>query len=104
MGVSIAILREGLGSCRTGATRSCAPGPSSAWPPATPARLRGLLATALAEAAPDEPFTVPRLTGDQPWAIELTVAAGLKLGPGGALGVRGAPGPLAPYVPSGAWL
>ena len=41
---------------------------------------------------------------DQPWAMELAVAAGLELRRGGALGVRGRPGPLAPYVPSGAWV
>ena len=64
---------------------------------------RALLATALADAGGEE-VTIPRLTGEQAWAVELAVAARLELRRGGALGVRGAPGPLCPYVAGGLWL
>jgi ribosomal protein S18 acetylase RimI-like enzyme len=40
------------------------------------------------------------LTGDQDWAIEVLLRAGLRLRASGALCVRGAPGPLRPYLPS----
>jgi len=41
------------------------------------------------------------ITGAQRWAIETVLAAGLRLTAYGALAVRGAPGPLHPYLPSG---
>lgn len=40
------------------------------------------------------------ITGDQDWAIKLLLSAGLRLKNSGALCVRGAPGPLRPYLPS----
>lgn len=41
------------------------------------------------------------LTGDQQWAISIALEAGLRLCASGALCVRGRPGTLAPFVPSG---
>jgi ribosomal protein S18 acetylase RimI-like enzyme len=41
------------------------------------------------------------LTGDQQWAIDVLVRAGLRLTAYGALCVRGQPGPLTPFLPSG---
>ncbi|HEY2435985.1 MAG TPA: GNAT family N-acetyltransferase [Solirubrobacteraceae bacterium] len=43
------------------------------------------------------------ITGDQDWAIQVVVRAGLRLSAHGALCVRGRPGPLRPFVPSGAF-
>lgn len=40
------------------------------------------------------------ITGGQDWAIDLLLRAGYTLTPRCALGVRGRPGPLAPYLPS----
>jgi ribosomal protein S18 acetylase RimI-like enzyme len=45
--------------------------------------------------------TVSWLTGAQDWAVDVLVKAGYKLSTFGALGVRGEPGPLRPFVPSG---
>jgi predicted N-acetyltransferase YhbS len=41
------------------------------------------------------------ITGDQEWAISVALAAGLRLSATGALCVRGHPGPLWPFIPSG---
>jgi ribosomal protein S18 acetylase RimI-like enzyme len=41
------------------------------------------------------------ITGDQEWAISVALAAGLRLSAAGALCVRGYPGPLRPFIPSG---
>jgi GNAT superfamily N-acetyltransferase len=54
----------------------------------------------LVPATPERPM-VRWLTGAQQWAIEVLVRAGLRLSAHGALGVRGNPGPLAPFIPSG---
>jgi hypothetical protein len=62
-----------------------------------------LLASVLADAG-EQQITVPRLTGDQAWAVDVALAACLDLRRGGALGVVGDAGPLSPYVPSGLWL
>jgi len=43
------------------------------------------------------------ITGDQDWAIDVALQAGLRPTPFGALCVRGAPGPLRPFLPSGAF-
>jgi hypothetical protein len=43
------------------------------------------------------------ITGDQQWAIRLVLEAGLRLVSDGALCVRGRPGPLTPYLPTGAF-
>lgn len=39
--------------------------------------------------------------GDQQWAVDVCVRAGLHLSASGALGVRGEPGTLYPFIPSG---
>jgi hypothetical protein len=44
------------------------------------------------------------LTAGQDWAVEICLEARLALSPEGPLFVRGEVGPLAPYVPSGAYL
>ena len=41
------------------------------------------------------------ITGDQGWAIDVVLRAGLALKTYGALAVRGRPGPLRPFLPSG---
>lgn len=43
------------------------------------------------------------LTGEQGWAVDALLRAGLRLRNFGALAVRGTPGPLYPYIPSGAF-
>lgn len=43
------------------------------------------------------------LTAEQQWAIDVLVRAGLRLTAYGALCVRGDPGPLRPFIPSGAF-
>jgi ribosomal protein S18 acetylase RimI-like enzyme len=40
------------------------------------------------------------VTGAQDWAVDVLLRAGLQLSPSGALGVRGSPGPLRPFLPS----
>jgi GNAT superfamily N-acetyltransferase len=60
-----------------------------------------LLWSALARAGePDRP-AVRWITGEQQWAIEVALRAGLRLAPNRALAVRGRPGPLRPFLPSG---
>jgi predicted N-acetyltransferase YhbS len=41
------------------------------------------------------------ITAEQQWAIDIAVRAGLKVSAYGALCVRGNPGPLHPFIPSG---
>jgi ribosomal protein S18 acetylase RimI-like enzyme len=41
------------------------------------------------------------ITGGQDWAVDVAVRAGLRLSAYGALCVRGRPGPLRPFIPSG---
>lgn len=67
-----------------------------------PATASALLWTALAEASDDEP-TIAWLTGSQQWGIDVALAARLPLRPSGCLAVRGRPGPLTPYLPSGSY-
>lgn len=43
------------------------------------------------------------ITGEQQWAIAVALRAGLRLGPSGALGVRGEAGALRCFLPNGAF-
>jgi predicted N-acetyltransferase YhbS len=61
-----------------------------------------LLWAALGELGTDE-VEVEWLTADQPWAIEVVLAARLSLVPGPSVCVRSAIGPLTPYLPGGAY-
>ena len=64
-----------------------------------------LLRTMFARAGAGAAVEVEWLTERQGWALDVALDAGLELQLGhGALFVRGDPGPLAPYVPSGAYL
>jgi hypothetical protein len=60
-----------------------------------------LLWSALALAGDSERSVIRWITGAQDWAIAVAVQAGLRLAATGALCVRGNPGPLRPFVPSG---
>ena len=62
---------------------------------------RLLLEAALAES---EQASVEFVDALQDWALDVCLTAGLKLGPYGAVCVRGDVGPMRPYVPSGAYL
>jgi hypothetical protein len=44
------------------------------------------------------------LSGAQQWALRVALDARLPLSPDGPLCVRGTPGPLAPWIPSGMYL
>ncbi|MDQ3631012.1 MAG: GNAT family N-acetyltransferase [Actinomycetota bacterium] len=44
------------------------------------------------------------VTAENQWAIRAGLQAGLSLSPGGPVFVRGSVGPMAPYLPSGAYL
>ena len=61
-----------------------------------------MLWAALAEVTHDV-VEVEWLTADQAWAIEVVLAARLALVPGPSVCVRSALGPLAPYLPGGAY-
>ena len=65
---------------------------------------RGLLLAALATASAGEEVFVPFLDERQSWAMDTALASGLKLEPGGPVCVRGDLGPMAPYLPNGAYL
>jgi GNAT superfamily N-acetyltransferase len=62
-----------------------------------------LLWSALEVAGESERAGVRWITGQQDWAIDVAVRAGLRLSAHGALCVSGRPGPLYPFVPSGAF-
>jgi GNAT superfamily N-acetyltransferase len=47
---------------------------------------------------------VEAITHAQPWAVEVVLDAGLALSISGAVFVKGDVGPMAPYLPSGAYL
>jgi ribosomal protein S18 acetylase RimI-like enzyme len=60
-----------------------------------------LLWAALEAVGESERACLNWITGDQQWAIDIAVRAGLRLTAYGALCTRGDPGPLAPFIPSG---
>jgi GNAT superfamily N-acetyltransferase len=62
-----------------------------------------LLSSALLSLPPGTHATVPRLTADQEWAVDVGFAAGLTPSPGGHLYLRGMR-PPAPYIPSAVFL
>jgi len=63
-----------------------------------------LLWVSLAESEPGTEAEIRWITGRQTWAIRTVLAAGLSLQPDGPICVKGSPGPLWPYLPSGAYL
>ena len=65
------------------------------------AAARAILWAALEAAGDCERAQLRWITGAQRWAIDVAVRAGLGLRAYGALCVRGRPGPLAPFIPSG---
>jgi GNAT superfamily N-acetyltransferase len=65
---------------------------------------RALLWAVLAASAPGREVGIMFLTEDQGWAIDVALAAGLSLEPCGPTFVRGALGPLSPYLPNPAYL
>ncbi len=69
----------------------------------TPETAADLLWSCLAESS-GEPVEVPWITGAQNWAVPVALEAGLSLSPAGPICVRGALGPLTPYLPSGPFL
>jgi ribosomal protein S18 acetylase RimI-like enzyme len=60
-----------------------------------------LLWSALALVGDTERGAVQWITAEQQWAVEVVLRAGLRLAPYRALCVRGRPGPLRPFLPSG---
>jgi len=63
-----------------------------------------LLAAALRAAPRGGTVQVGTITAGHDWAVQLALRAGLSLSPDGPVFTRGDVGPLAPYLPSGAWL
>jgi hypothetical protein len=65
---------------------------------------RALLWTLIAEASESGKVEVAWITAPQQWAVQVAVAAGLKLTTDGPVCVRGETGPLRPWLPNGALL
>jgi len=63
-----------------------------------------LLWAALAESPNGATIGVDFLTAQQQWAIQTVLEAGLALSPDGPIYTAGDVGPLAPYIPCGAYL
>ena len=63
-----------------------------------------LLWSALAAGGPGATVHVDFVSAGHDWAVRACLAARLALSPDGPLFVRGDVGPLAPYIPSGAYL
>jgi hypothetical protein len=63
---------------------------------------QALLWRGLACAGQDGPVRVRYVSGANQWAIDALIAAGLDVVADGAVAVVGNPGPLSPYIPSGA--
>jgi GNAT superfamily N-acetyltransferase len=58
----------------------------------------------IATAGPGATIGMDFLSAGQDWALPVILDAGLSLSPDGPIFVGGTPGPMAPYVPSGAYL
>jgi Acetyltransferase (GNAT) domain len=65
---------------------------------------RALLWTLIAEGSEARRFDVSWITAPQQWAVQVAIAAGLKLTTDGPVCVRGETGPLRPWLPNGALL
>ena len=63
-----------------------------------------LLWACLERTPPEEKADVDWITGNQNWAVAVSLEAGLSLSPAGPICTRGALGPLTPYLPSGPFL
>ncbi len=68
------------------------------------ATARDLLWSALAAGPPGATVAVGFVTAGNDWAVDVALGAGLALSVSGPVFVRGDPGPLAPYLPSGMFL
>ena len=65
---------------------------------------QALLWAGLAKSPPGGTVDFDFIAAGQDWAIDVALSAGLALSPNGAIFVRGELGPLAPYLPNGAYL
>ena len=63
-----------------------------------------LLRAALAQGPPGGTLHVDYIAAGHDWAIDVCLSAGMALSPDGPIFSRGEVGPMAPYLPSGAWL
>ncbi|WP_273846459.1 GNAT family N-acetyltransferase [Rubrobacter calidifluminis] len=63
-----------------------------------------LLWEVLANSDPQREVEISWITAEQQWAVRVALAAGLVLEPAGPICIRGELGPLAPYLPNGAFL
>jgi hypothetical protein len=68
------------------------------------AAARDLLWACFAAAPRGATVHVDWIAADHDWAIDVVLRAGLALSPDGPIFVRGDLGPMAPYLPSGAYL
>jgi len=70
----------------------------------TEAAAEDLLWGAITSAANGTSVSVDFVTAENQWAIRVGLEARLTIAPCGPVFVRGEPGPMAPYLPSGAYL
>ncbi len=70
----------------------------------TEAAAEDLLWGAITSAAAGASVAIDFVTAENQWAIGVGLAAGLTITPGGPAFVRGHIGPMAPYLPNGAYL
>lgn len=70
----------------------------------TDAAARELLQAALLDVPASVGPHLDFIDGNQDWAVDVVLEAGLELRRGGAVAVRGEMGPLRPYIASGAYL